>query len=199
MRRKRGHPNPSRTRGVRRGTACVPRNNPAPPRTIAADARSAFPHRHISAPVREAMNRIYSIVWSTSTSAWVVASELATGERERDRRRAHCCAVRCWRRPSASWGLRRHCGAEPVLGRRRYGLPTRTAARARRTTPWPTGIPPRPPARTRFGATRCPTPGVRRRRPGDDRRGGVTARGLTFIGGGYTFNGASLRFRVVAA
>ena len=36
------------------------------------------------------MNRIYSIVWSTSTSAWVVASELATGG---TRARPEACAL----------------------------------------------------------------------------------------------------------
>src|SRR5688572_9948521 len=140
------------------------------------------------------MNRIYSIVWSTSTSAWVVASELATGGT-----RARPAARALLRRALLAATIGGILGVAPPLRAQSLywdGADTDsnanggtgtwdntlanwdTSATAGANAVWSNALP----NAGVFGGGGLVTIGA----------GGVTARGLTFIGGGYTFNGASL-------
>ena len=143
------------------------------------------------------MNRIYSIVWSTSTSAWVVASELATGgTRARPEARALLRRALLAATIGGILGV-----APPLRAQSLYWDGTDTGPNANGGTgtwghvqpnwdnqpvnggssfwpnisPWATAV---------FSGAGTVTI--------SNANGNVTASGLTFTGGGYSFTGSSL-------
>lgn len=144
------------------------------------------------------MNRIYSIVWSTSTSAWVVASELATGgTRARPEARALLRRALLAATIGGILGVAPPLRAQSVL----YWDGNDTGPNADGGTGTWSHVHPTWDIQpigggSFFWPANAPLPTAVFSGAGtvtiNNANGNVTASGLTFTGGGYSFIGSSL-------
>ena len=149
-----------RTRGVRRGNGVRAAGQPRAPTDNCGGCAQRIPSSaHFRAGERsneqDLQHRLVDI-------------DVGLGCRERTRLRGDAGATRgarAARRALLAATIGGILGVAPPLRAQslywdgKHTAPTRTAARGPGTTPWPTGIPPRPPAERGFAAMRCLTPG----------------------------------------